>query len=88
MISIEDIIGLSGLSEEEVDAIAEHEHIPETAAAALGAYLLHEDHGAEKIAEMIRDDIRAALSKGNQGHARELFMALRHFLTEHQEAMR
>ena len=79
---------MSGLTEEEVDALAEHEHIPEVAAAALGAYLLHRDHGAERIAGMIRDDIREALARKDRAHARELLMALRHFLTEHKAAMR
>lgn len=87
MITMEDVIGLSGLTEEEIDAIAEHEHIPEIAAAALGAYLLHEDHGPEKIVEMIRDDIRHAISQGNQKHAGELLGALRHFLAEHGSGM-
>ncbi len=82
MISIEDCIGLSGLEEAEILALAEHEHIPEIAAAALGAYLLHERHGARKIRTMIEDDIRAALHRGDRTHARELFMALRHFLHE------
>ncbi len=34
MISIEDCIAMCGLTREEVDAIAEHEHIEEIAAAA------------------------------------------------------
>lgn len=88
MISIDDIIGMSGLSEAEVAALAEHEHIPETAAAALGAYLLHQSHGAERIAAMIRDDIRAALARNDRAHARELFSALRHFLAVHAPGMR
>jgi hypothetical protein len=40
MITLEDCIGLCGLTEEEVLAIAEHEHVPEIAAAALAQYLL------------------------------------------------
>ena len=48
MISLTDMIGLCGLTQDEVDAIAEHEHIPEVAAAALGAYLLHKEHGSEE----------------------------------------
>ena len=83
MITIEDCIAMCGLSEEEVLAIAEHEHIPEIAAAALGQYLLCQDHGAEKVRDMLRDDIRAALARGDREHARELFMALRHFLSMH-----
>jgi hypothetical protein len=40
MISLEDCISMCGLDENEVAAIAEHEHIPEIAAAALASYLL------------------------------------------------
>ena len=35
MISLEDCIALCGLTEQEVMAIAEHEHVPEIAAAAI-----------------------------------------------------
>lgn len=83
MISIEDCIAMSGLDEEEILAIAEHEHIPEIAAAAMGNYLMHHERGAEVVRDMIADDIRAALARGDDEHARVLFMALRHFLSEH-----
>ena len=87
MITIEDCIGLSGLREDEILALAEHEHIPEIAATALGAYLLHRPDGPQKIRAMIEDDIREAVANGNKAHAGELFMALRHFLYEHREAL-
>lgn len=83
MISMLDCLDMCGLSEAEVLAIAEHEHIPEIAAAALGQYLLLHD-GVDKIREMIRDDIRAALARDDREHARALLMALRHFLSEHR----
>jgi hypothetical protein len=86
MITLEDCIAMCELDEAEVLAIAEHEHIPEIAAAALAQYLIHQAHGAEKIRDMLRDDIRAALAHNDRAHARELFMALRHFLTCHPEA--
>jgi hypothetical protein len=41
MLTIEDCIALSDLTEEEIDAIAEHEHIPEMLAIELGSYLVH-----------------------------------------------
>jgi aryl-alcohol dehydrogenase-like predicted oxidoreductase len=88
MISLEDCIALCGLTEAEVLAIAEHEHIPEIAAAALASYLLHEKHGSEKIRDMIRADIRAALGRKDLEHARELMMALRHIMGEHPEVRR
>ena len=63
MITLEDCIAMCGLTEEEVLAIAEHEHIPEIAAAALAQYLLCQDHGAERTRDMLKDDIRAALAR-------------------------
>jgi hypothetical protein len=36
MLTLEDRIALSDLTHEEIDAIAEHEHLPETIAAELG----------------------------------------------------
>jgi hypothetical protein len=88
MITLEDCIAFCGLTEAEVLAIAEHEHVPEMAAAALGEYLLRQRHGEDKIHTMILDDIRAALHRGDREHARELFGALRHFLATHPEAVR
>ena len=46
MITLEDCIAMCGLTEQEVSAIAEHEHIPEIAAAALAQYLLGQERGA------------------------------------------
>jgi hypothetical protein len=88
MITLEECIALCGLTQQEVKAIAEHEHMPEIAAAARAKYLLKEPHGAEKIRDMIRDDIHEALQRDDKDHASELFMVLRHFLDAHPEARR
>jgi hypothetical protein len=88
MIGFEDCIALCGLTKEEVAAIAEHEHVPEVAAAAIGRYLLKKPNGAEKIRDMMRDDIHAALSRGDKEHASELLMVLRHFLATHPAVQR
>ena len=86
MISLEDCIAFCGLTEDEVAAISEHEHIPEIAATALADYLLKQPHGGEEIRKMIIEDIHRALDAGRVKHAQELFMALRHFLDDHPEA--
>ena len=85
MISLEDCIALSGLDEDEIAAISEHEHIPEIAATALASYLLKQPKGGEAIRTMIMDDIHKALDDGRVQHAAELFMALRHFLEQHPQ---
>ena len=86
MITLEDCLAFCGLDEAEVLAIAEHEHIPEAAAAGLGQYLLHKSHGTERIRDMIIEDIAAAGACGDVVHARELGLVLRHFLETHPEA--
>ena len=86
MISLEDCVGLSGLTEEEVLAIAEHEHIPEIAASALGQYLSRQEHGIEQIRDMIVHDIRQAQQRQNKQHIVVLLHVLHHFLKAHPEA--
>jgi hypothetical protein len=86
-ITLEDCIALCGLDEEEVAAIAEHEHMPEIAAAALAQYLLHEPGGSLRIREMLVDDFRNAMRRDDKAHARELLMALRHFAATHREEL-
>jgi len=85
MITLDDCIAFCGLTEAEVLALAEHEHVPEIVAAGLAAQLLKQRHGAEKLRVMIVEDIRAALDRGDRRHAHELFAALRHFLSTHPE---
>ena len=86
MITLEDCIALCGLTEKEVLAIAEHEHVPEIAAASIGRYLMKQPNGPRKIRDMMRDDIHDALSRGDREHASELLMVLRHFVSTHSEA--
>jgi len=86
MISIEDCIAMSGLSRAEIDAIGEHEHVPEAVAAAVARTLLSREGGPREIRDMIVDDIRASAAGGHMRHAGELLKALRHYMAEHPEA--
>jgi hypothetical protein len=49
MITLEDCIALCGLTEEEVLAIAEHEHLPDIASTALAVYLPSREGGSERF---------------------------------------
>ena len=60
MISIDDCVALCGLDCTKIQAIAEHEHIPEVAAAALASYLLSHEGGEREIQKMIADDMMSA----------------------------
>jgi hypothetical protein len=84
MLTIEDCIALSGLTEAEIDALAEHEHIPEIVALELGNYLIRRPDGVPAIRAIIRDDIAAAERRGDLEHAHTLRLVLRHFLRCHR----
>src|SRR5262245_56653187 len=86
MISLEDCLALCGLTKDEVRAVAEHEHIPDIAATALGQYLVNQPSGCTTIREMIADDIRRARARGDERHALELVVTLQHFIHAHPEA--
>jgi hypothetical protein len=88
MLSLKDLIGMCGLEEAEVLAIAEHEHLTEPAAAALGCHLLNTEGGPALIREFIEDDIRQALEGGSYAHASELKETLKGFLAQHPESLR
>ena len=86
MISLEDCLGLCGLTKVEVLALAEHEHIPEIVAAGLGQHLLCQSDGCRKIAAMIADDVNLAAAQGDRRHAEELRLTLREFMMAHPDA--
>ncbi|MEO9573558.1 MAG: hypothetical protein ABJ360_21845 [Roseobacter sp.] len=88
MITVEDVEDMSALTRDEIDALAEHEHISAFDAALMGDYMMQMHHGQQKVQRMICDDIRVALHDDNLPHARKLFAVLRGFLAEHPEAAR
>ena len=60
MLTWTDCVELSELTEDEIDAIAQHEHVPEMIALEMGNYLIHTHTGEKRVKAMIRDDIRLA----------------------------
>jgi hypothetical protein len=83
MLCLEDCIALSDLTEEEILAIAQHEHIPEIAAAEMGNYLVHAADGEQCIRAIIRDDIAAAAAGGDRLRELALKLVLRNFILQH-----
>lgn len=85
MLTFDDCLGLCELTEEEVAAIAEHEHLPMIVAAELGNYIIQGSDGALRIKRIIVDDIRAARAVGDLAHVLALKLVLRHFVDRHPE---
>ena len=83
MIRLEDCIELCGLTEDEVLAIAQHEHLPEIVAAELGNYLVSSPEGELCVKSMIREDIAQAASAGDCARTLALKLVLRRFIVQH-----
>lgn len=86
MLSLEDCLAFSELPEDVILAIAEHEHVPEMAAIAIGEHLLDQEDGAEKIRDMIVEVIQLALGRNDRAHADALRETLGHFIEAHPKA--
>lgn len=85
MLTYQDCLGLCDLSEEEIEAIREHEHIPQIVALEMGDYLVHTENGIPAIKRMILDDIEVASAHGDMGRLLGLKVMLKHFVDTHPE---
>ncbi|MFP4126149.1 MAG: hypothetical protein ACLFU0_05835 [Alphaproteobacteria bacterium] len=79
MLTYEDCIGVSGLTADEVDAIAEHEHVPSMIALEYGRYIMEGPDGEKVLRGIILDDIESARARGDTLHAACLKLILRDF---------
>ena len=70
---------LAQLSQEEVDAIAAHEGMPDMAALELGQYLCETPDGERALKGIIRDELDACRERGDHEGAARLRLVLRHF---------
>jgi hypothetical protein len=76
---------MSGLEVEEIEAIAEHERIPEMAAAELGNFLLSTSQGRRHIKRMISARLDFAYRSGNRRRANALGRVLSNYVGMHPD---
>ena len=84
MLTYNDCLGLSDLTQEQVSALARIRHLPEVVALEMGWSLSRTPEGARTIRGMILDDIEAACRRGDAHAAARLGLVLHHFLEDHQ----
>ena len=85
MLSLDDLMGMCECSEEEIEAIAMHEHIPDAVASEMAAYLIHCPDGVPRIRKIILEDIELARHKGDEAQVQRLNDVLVHFIAKHPE---
>lgn len=83
VLTLEDCIVLSELTPDEIEAIADVEHLPEVIAAELGCYLMRLPSGEKRVMALIREDIEKARAEGHLARAAKLRLSLQHFIAEH-----
>ncbi len=84
MLTYNECLHLSDLTQDEVEAIAEHEHTDPIIAMAIGQYLCCHN-GESKVKKIILDDIAKAQRKGDYAHEKVLRRVLEHFISTHPE---
>jgi hypothetical protein len=84
MITYNDCLGLSGLTQDEVSALARIKHLPEVVALEMGWSLCRTPEGKHVVKRMILDDIEAACGRADSRTAAKLALVLHRFLKDHE----
>jgi len=83
MLSMQDLIDYCDLDRDEIEAIAEHEHVPMVVAAELSELLLCTPEGVCQLHAMIVENMQNALENGQNQHVVELMRTYEHLQRTH-----
>jgi len=83
MLSMQDLLDYCDLDRGEIEAIAEHEHIPMTVAAELSENLLCSPDGVCRLHSMIIENMQQALDAGRYEHVQDLAQTYQHLQRTH-----
>lgn len=83
MLSMQDVIDYCDLELGEIEAIAEHEHIPVTVAAEMSECLLGSPEGVTRLHAMIIENMQQALDAGRYQHVKDLAETYQHLQRTH-----
>lgn len=83
MLSMQDVLDYCDLDRGEIEAIAEHEHIPLTIAAEMSEVLLCSPEGVCRLHTMIIENMEQALAAGQLEHVQQLADTYQHLQRTH-----
>lgn len=83
MLSFQDVIDYCDLDRGEIEAVAEHEHLPMTVAAEMGEFLLCSPEGVCRLHSMIIENMQQALDAGRHEHVQQLAKTYEHLQRSH-----
>ena len=85
MLTFQDCIDMTALSEGEVEAIAKHEHVPALIALELGNRLLETREGTERLRELIVDNLLHAQARSDCAACAKFGRVLGYYLQAHRD---
>lgn len=83
MLSMQDVLDYCDLDRGEIEAIAEHEHVPLAVAAELSEVLLCSPEGVCKLHTMLIENMEHALAHGQYEHVQSLVETYQHLQRTH-----
>lgn len=83
MLSMQDVLDYCDLERGEIEAIAEHEHVPMCVAAEMSETLLCSPEGVCRLHSMIIENMQHALETGQLEHVQDLVRTYQHLQRTH-----
>lgn len=83
MLSIRDMVDYCDLDQGEIEAVAEHEHVPLCIAAEIGELLVQTPEGVLTLHRMILENMEHAMEIHNYAHVEELARVYEHLCQTH-----
>lgn len=83
MLTLQDCIAFSGLTPEQLEAVADYKHLPDVVAAEWAEGALETPRGCKEVEAMLLLEIEAACAHGDQVCAARYRHGLEEFLKAH-----
>lgn len=83
MLSLKDCLDFCDLDCSEIEAIAEHEHVPVIVAAEMSSALLESDAGIGTLYAMVLDNLNQAITQGDAEKTARSLLAYTHLQQSH-----
>ena len=83
MLTAQESVDMSELSNDAIRAIAEHEHIPQVLAAELGQELLKATGGIAEIQRMLEENLEVAVRAGEEDKINDRKRVLGRFIASY-----
>lgn len=83
MLSLGDCVGMCGLNEDELQVLADHEHLPMVVAAELAAGMLQTPKGIWQIRHFMFKALEASVARHDAERERHLRAVISHFTSSH-----